>query len=59
MKVNEQREVPAEAVKSAVELSAKYIGDRRLPDKAIDIIDEGVPPACCCLRAVAAKPLGA
>ena len=29
-----------EALKSAVELSAKYIGDRKLPDKAIDIIDE-------------------
>ncbi len=28
------------AIKSAVELSAKYIGDRKLPDKAIDIIDE-------------------
>jgi ATP-dependent Clp protease ATP-binding subunit ClpA len=30
----------AEAVKAAVELSAKYIGDRKLPDKAIDVIDE-------------------
>lgn len=30
----------AEAIKAAVELSAKYIGDRKLPDKAIDIIDE-------------------
>lgn len=30
----------AEAVRAAVELSAKYIGDRKLPDKAIDIIDE-------------------
>jgi len=30
----------AEAVKAAVELSAKYINDRKLPDKAIDIIDE-------------------
>ena len=30
----------AEALRSAVELSAKYIGDRKLPDKAIDIIDE-------------------
>ena len=30
----------AEAVKAAVELSARYIGDRKLPDKAIDIIDE-------------------
>ncbi len=28
------------ALKSAVELSAKYIGERKLPDKAIDIIDE-------------------
>src|ERR1700728_2335823 len=30
----------AEALKAAVELSAKYITDRKLPDKAIDIIDE-------------------
>lgn len=29
-----------EAIKSAVELSAKYINDRKLPDKAIDVIDE-------------------
>jgi ATP-dependent Clp protease ATP-binding subunit ClpA len=29
-----------DAVRSAVELSAKYINDRKLPDKAIDIIDE-------------------
>lgn len=29
-----------EAIKAAVELSAKYINDRKLPDKAIDIIDE-------------------
>lgn len=29
-----------EALKNAAELSAKYIGDRKLPDKAIDIIDE-------------------
>lgn len=28
------------AIQAAVELSAKYIGDRKLPDKAIDIIDE-------------------
>ena len=30
----------AEAVKAAVELAAKYINDRKLPDKAIDVIDE-------------------
>ncbi len=29
-----------EALKTAVELSARYIGDRKLPDKAIDVIDE-------------------
>ncbi len=29
-----------DAIKAAVELSAKYITDRKLPDKAIDIIDE-------------------
>ena len=28
------------AITAAVELSAKYITDRRLPDKAIDVIDE-------------------
>jgi ATP-dependent Clp protease ATP-binding subunit ClpA len=28
------------AIESAVELSAKYINDRYLPDKAIDVIDE-------------------
>jgi len=30
----------ADALRTAVELSAKYIGDRKLPDKAIDVIDE-------------------
>lgn len=30
----------SDAIKAAVELSARYIGDRKLPDKAIDIIDE-------------------
>jgi ATP-dependent Clp protease ATP-binding subunit ClpA len=29
-----------EAIKAAVELSSKYIHDRKLPDKAIDVIDE-------------------
>jgi len=28
------------ALRAAVELSSKYIGERKLPDKAIDIIDE-------------------
>ena len=30
----------AAALKSAVELSSRYIGERKLPDKAIDVIDE-------------------
>ena len=39
------------ALKTAVELSARYISDRKLPDKAIDVIDEAasaqmlVPPS--------------
>ena len=30
----------ADAIKSAVDLSSRYINDRKLPDKAIDVIDE-------------------
>ena len=30
----------AEAIRTAVELAARYISDRKLPDKAIDVIDE-------------------
>ena len=30
----------AEAIRTAVELASRYINDRRLPDKAIDVIDE-------------------
>ena len=30
----------ADAIRASVELSARYINDRKLPDKAIDVIDE-------------------
>ncbi|HSD35524.1 MAG TPA: ATP-dependent Clp protease ATP-binding subunit ClpA [Alphaproteobacteria bacterium] len=30
----------SEAIRTAVELAARYINDRKLPDKAIDVIDE-------------------
>ena len=30
----------AEAIRTAVELSDRYISDRKLPDKAIDVVDE-------------------
>ena len=33
-------EYPAEALKSAVDLSSKYLHEKKLPDKAIDVIDE-------------------
>jgi ATP-dependent Clp protease ATP-binding subunit ClpA len=33
-------EYTPDALKTAVELSARYINDRKLPDKAIDVIDE-------------------
>ncbi len=32
--------ITSEAIKSAVELSARYLNDRFLPDKAVDLIDE-------------------
>lgn len=34
-------QITDEAIQEAVRLSARYIGDRFLPDKAIDLIDEG------------------
>ncbi len=34
------RRYTAKAVRAAVELAVKYINDRHLPDKAIDVIDE-------------------
>jgi len=33
-------EYSEEAIRAAAELSAKYVNDRHLPDKAIDVIDE-------------------
>ena len=38
--------VTGEAIRAAVELSERYINDRNLPDKAIDVIDE----ACAAVR---------
>ncbi len=32
--------IPAEAIEAAVILSKRYVGDRFLPDKAVDLIDE-------------------
>ncbi len=40
--------VPDEIVRMAVILSERYINDRFLPDKAIDLLDEAC--AACCLR---------
>ena len=33
--------IPQQTIVAAVKLSSRYIGDRFLPDKAIDLIDEG------------------
>lgn len=38
--VYHQVTIGEDAIKAAVELSARYITDRKLPDKAIDLIDE-------------------
>lgn len=35
-----------EAIKEAVDLSVRYLPDKRLPDKAIDIIDESAAKSC-------------
>ncbi|MBR6626850.1 MAG: ATP-dependent Clp protease ATP-binding subunit [Lachnospiraceae bacterium] len=37
--------ITAEAVEAAVKLSSRYISDRNLPDKAIDLIDEAASAA--------------
>ena len=39
-------EIPDDMISLAIELSTRYISDRFLPDKAIDVIDE----ACACAR---------
>ena len=41
-----------EALEAAVELSVRYLPDRRLPDKAIDLLDE----AAACMRVHRATP---
>ena len=38
--VHHQVQITEEALKAAVKLSARYIADRYLPDKAIDLLDE-------------------
>lgn len=38
-------EITADAIEAAVRLSARYINDRNLPDKAIDLIDEAAAAA--------------
>ena len=45
----------ADLLRAAVELSSRYINDRKLPDKAIDVIDEVGRRACCC-RCTGAAP---
>ncbi len=40
-----QVEIRQEAVEAAVRLSSRYINDRNLPDKAIDLIDEAAAAA--------------
>jgi ATP-dependent Clp protease ATP-binding subunit ClpA len=47
-----------DAIKAAVELSARYIHDRKLPDKAIDVIDETGARRCCCRKQARKKTIG-
>ena len=38
--MHHQVQITEDALKAAVKLSARYIADRYLPDKAIDLLDE-------------------
>lgn len=49
----------SDAIKSAVDLSAKYIHDRKLPDKAIDVIDEAGAARHLLAEAKRRKTIGA
>ena len=40
--------IPAEAIDAAVDLSTRYLTDRFLPDKAIDLLDEGAARVFLC-----------
>jgi ATP-dependent Clp protease ATP-binding subunit ClpA len=46
------------ALKTAVDLSARYINDRKLPDKAIDVIDEAARRRICCHHRAAKVTIG-
>ncbi len=48
-----------DAIKTAVELSARYITDRKLPDKAIDVIDEAGASQMLLPEAKRRKKIGA
>ena len=48
-----------EAIKSAVDLSARYIHDRKLPDKAIDVIDEAGAAQMLVVESKRRKTIGA
>ncbi len=47
-----------DAIKAAVELSARYINDRKLPDKAIDVIDESGASQMLVIEAKRKKVIG-
>lgn len=45
MRISHHVEISDEALISAVELSSRYVTDRFMPDKAIDLIDEAASMA--------------
>lgn len=45
--------IPQEAVSAAVELSCRYLTDKFLPDKAVDLLDEGA--ACARMRQLGSR----
>ena len=51
--------IPDETLSAAAELSERYITDRFLPDKAIDVIDEAGRPGPACVAGAAGRGRGA
>lgn len=54
-----QVKILPEAIEAAVKLSARYISDRNLPDKAIDLIDEAAAAVRLNMRQIPEKQKGA
>ena len=54
-----QVQISDEALTAAARLSDRYLSEYRLPDKAIDLVDQAAGPGCGCVAATARRSLRA